>query len=480
MKPNTKQNKLKKSINFKKLTNVVLIFVFLFAFVTPGFADEPNSVCQITCPPNMNVVTAEGLCDVVVNYPPLTVTGDCMGINYYPPDGSSFHVGTTPVTITSNSGQLCTLQVIVTATPISGGIIHGPDNVCRGTSVTYCRAPVQGAVSYSWQLPAGVTGSSTTNCITVTIGPNFTSGTLFGTATSGCSSSTVAAKLMDVALTKPAKPADIHLGGGSVCAGSSPFFCCTFVPGAEEYIYTIDGNGQNAPLTFGQQISSCIRVNIPAGYNNKQQIKVKTINCMGQSAETKLDIKAANVPNMPGNITGPASVCKSQLGFYSISNVTSASQYNWSVTNDVHISGGQGTTNLALDFFSASSNSTLLSVTSENGCGISAPRTKMIAINTACREASDLSNGETLIDLDATVYPNPTTGRVTIQFTSTNDSDYKLNVYDMMGRIVFKTDVAATEGLNQLDFDLSSLSKQVYLLRLENASGSRTIRLGVE
>jgi hypothetical protein len=478
MEPNTKQNKFKQSIQFEKLIGLKLMIILFFAFTKTGFANAP-STCDITCPSDTTVATDEGLCDINVNFSPVIVSGACFGLTYSPLDGSSFHAGTTQVTVTSGSGQTCTFNVNVEATPISGGILHGPDNVCRGTSVTYFRNPVQGAVSYSWQLPAGVTGSSTTNSITVTIGPNFTSGTLFGRAHSGCGSITIAAKLLDVALTKPGKSADIH-PGAPVCAGSSPFFCCTFVPGTEEYIYTIDGNGGNSPLTLGQQIGTCITVNIPAGYNNKQQLKVRGVNCMGQGAETKLDIKTTAIPNMPGNITGPANVCHSQLGFYSVNNVAGANQYNWSVTNGVYISGGQGTMNLALDFLSSTASSALLSVAAENGCGISAPRTKMIAINTACREASEMSNEETLVDLDATVYPNPTSGRVTLQFTSANDSKHTLNVYDMTGRIVFTRDVGVTEGLNQFDLDLSSLAKQVYLVRVGNERGNSTIRLGVE
>jgi hypothetical protein len=438
-----------------------------------------RNVCSITCPSNVQVATAQGLCDVVVNYPPVITSGPCSGISLLPADGSSFHVGTTPVTVTSSTGQTCSFDVTVNHTPISISQISGPNNVCRGTSITYCVQPVQGAVSYNWTIPAGATGSSSTNCITLTFGGNFISGTLIVTAFSGCNTGASAAKLLDVALTKPAKPAGIT-PGGPVCAGSSQFFCAGFIPGAEQYIFTIGGNGGTAPLTFGTQINSCITLNIPAGYNNKQQLKVRTVNCMGTSDELKYDIKVLDPSNMPGNISGPASVCKSQLGFYSISNVNNALTYNWSVSNGVYISGGQGTTNLALDYIASTANSALLSVTAQNGCGISAPRTKLININTSCREAADEYQADNIISLDAKAFPNPTSGKVTLEYTAAETSGFSLKLYDMTGRIVFSREITATEGLNTEELNFENLAKQIYLLRLENGNESRTIRIAVE
>jgi len=280
-------------------------------------------------------------------------------------------------------------------------------------------------------------------------------------------------------LTKPAKPATIN-PGGPICAGTSQFFCASFVPGTENYIFSIGGNGQNAPLTLGQQIGSCITVNIPSGYNNKQELKVIAVNCKGQSNETKLAIKVLDPPSMPGNITGPAAVCHSQLGFYSISNVNSATQYNWSVTNNVWIAGGQGTNSLALDFTSATSTPAVLSVSAQNGCGISAPRTKTISINNSCREESDIISDNAFSKADLKAYPNPTSGKITLEFNSALRSIYSVKLFDITGRIIMSRELTSIEGLNQIDFDFSELPKQIYLLRVEGENLNQTIKVGVE
>jgi gliding motility-associated-like protein len=48
--------------------------------------------------------------------------------------------------------------------------INGPDTICHNTAITYSVPPVDGAEGYSWILPSGWSGSSTTEQITVTTG----------------------------------------------------------------------------------------------------------------------------------------------------------------------------------------------------------------------------------------------------------------------------------------------------------------------
>ncbi|WP_344827138.1 SBBP repeat-containing protein [Rurimicrobium arvi] len=48
--------------------------------------------------------------------------------------------------------------------------VTGNDTVCRGLTYTYSVAALPGAVSYTWTLPSGWSGSSTTNSISVTAG----------------------------------------------------------------------------------------------------------------------------------------------------------------------------------------------------------------------------------------------------------------------------------------------------------------------
>ena len=69
------------------------------------------------------------------------------------------------------------------------------------------------------------------------------------------------------------------------------------------------------------------------------------------------------------------------------------------------------------------------------------------------------------------LYPNPTNGLVTVDFASGVEENITFNVMDVSGKIVFSNTVAANEGSNRVNIDLSSLESGVYLTTLSNANG---------
>ncbi len=72
---------------------------------------------------------------------------------------------------------LLLFRVLVNHLPGCGATITGPTTVCRGDSlVTYSVSEIPNATSYNWILPEGVTGTSTTNSITVSFGQSAVSG----------------------------------------------------------------------------------------------------------------------------------------------------------------------------------------------------------------------------------------------------------------------------------------------------------------
>ena len=75
-------------------------------------------------------------------------------------------------------------NVCASPPPATPSTISGATDVCPGTSNTYSVTPVSGATSYTWTLPIGWIGTSTTNSITVT--SYSTSGFISVTANNGC------------------------------------------------------------------------------------------------------------------------------------------------------------------------------------------------------------------------------------------------------------------------------------------------------
>jgi hypothetical protein len=418
------------------------------------------------------------------------------GYSYVWKNASNFVVGTTgvvgglaggtySVTVTDANGCTTTSTAFVSTIggpPATPGTITGPAGVCKGqNSITFCVTPVAGANSYIWTLPNGMTGVSTGNCITVNVSTQFTGGLLCVKAQNNCGGSGISCKGIVVYTVKPAKPSAITGPPGPLCAGTTATYCVATVPNTTSYNWAIGGNGGSAPLTIiNGQGTTCVTINIPAGYNSTQELKVKAQNCKGLSDEQKLKITVIPIPAMPASITGPATICKSAIGFYSISSVVNASTYNWSITNSVWIAGGQGTTSLALDFISSVGTQAVLSVTAGNICGISAPRTKVIKINN-CKESSYMTtSGTGDAQMDVNVYPNPTSGNVNIDFISAAETNCLLKLTDLTGKLVMQRELKSVTGENHQELNTDGIAKGAYMLILDTGDGHSVTRLFVE
>jgi hypothetical protein len=84
------------------------------------------------------------------------------------------------------------------------------------------------------------------------------------------------------------------------------------------------------------------------------------------------------VPANAGPITGPLSVCAGSTVNYSISTVSGATSYSWSVPGGAVINSGQGTTSISVTFGSTSGT---VSVTPNNSCGSGAAANLSVTVN---------------------------------------------------------------------------------------------------
>jgi len=85
-------------------------------------------------------------------------------------------------------GQRINLSGVLCGNVSTPGAISGTQTILAGSSNTYSVAAVVGATSYTWTLPSGWTGTSTTNSITAI--SNGTSGSVSVTASNACGTST--------------------------------------------------------------------------------------------------------------------------------------------------------------------------------------------------------------------------------------------------------------------------------------------------
>jgi len=123
------------------------------------------------------------------------------------------------------------------AAPTQPGAISGTTSLCSGLGATYSVALVGGATSYSWILPGGWSGSSTTNTISATSG---NTGIFTVTANNACGSS------LQQSLSVTVNPTPtISVNSGSICNGQT----FTMTPsGGNTYTFQ-GGNAVVSPTT---------------------------------------------------------------------------------------------------------------------------------------------------------------------------------------------------------------------------------------
>nr|AUN35599.1 putative internalin [uncultured bacterium] len=285
---------------------------------------------------------------------------------------------------TCGAGTARTLAVSTTATAAQPGNITGNAAVCSGTAQTYSVAAVSGATSYTWTLPSGWSGSSTTNSISTTSGA--AGGTISVKANNNCGSGTARTMTLSITAASPAQPGSIT-GSSTVCPGSSQTYSIAAVSGASSYSWTLPSGWSGSSTTNS--------INVTAG-STAGNISVQALNGCGTSTARTLAVGiGGSSPAAPDAITvtgGSANICTGDSRIYSVTSVAGLT-YNWVAPAGANITSGQGTNSVTLSFTAAFSSPGTLSVTVSNSCGTSAAKTISITKSTIARPGSITVSG---------------------------------------------------------------------------------------
>ncbi len=420
-------------------------------------------------------------------------TGGTPGYSYsWMPGGQSTSTinGLTPgiynVIVTDSRG--CTFSAVTSVSsggtiPPAPSIINGAGGACRGGCSVFTIDPIPGAVSYEWLLPTGATGSSSGTSITICFNTKFIGGFICARALNQCGAGAWGCKGVVLYTSRPAKPGAIYTFS-NVCSAGIQTFCIPTVLNADSYLWTIEGVGANPITIVSGQGSPCVDVNVPVGYNNIQKLRVVAVNCKGISDYVRTDVKVLSLLAMPGAISGPTSVCKSQTKSYSITAITGATSYFWSVTGGATITSGQGTRSISVKYTTATTTAAVLSVSAVNPCGNSPARNLNIAVSLTCKTSANEEMTEENLNVDIaslSVYPNPTHGQVSIEFNSDQSAEYMIKIINISGQVIVAENFHATEGINKTDIDLTMFSKGLYFLNIiGNDGASKTVKVIIE
>lgn len=287
------------------------------------------------------------------------------------------------------------------ATPPSPTAISGAITVCQGASVVYSVAPVAGATSYTWTLPGGWTGTSTSNTILVTAGAN--SGQIAVASGNCCGSSQPSTQ--DVTVS-PAPVVSISATQFTICNGNST---------------TLSGNGASTYTWNTSAISPSITVSPSVSTN----YTLTGENSFGCSSTTVANVVVTNNTLPTILINGSGTSCSGQTVNIA---ANGASTYTWEpgMLNGFFVSVSPTVTTVYT-----------VTGTDANGCYNSSTYTQSVSACTGIQQQS-ASN------LQIEIFPNPNNGNFTVNLKVITERT-QLEIYNSIGQLVLAKKLQAKQ-----------------------------------
>ena len=163
-------------------------------------------------------------------------------------------------------------------------------------------------------------------------------------------------------------PANITANPTTFCAGASVTFTATAVTNATSYDWTVP-----AGWTINSTSSNTMTATVGA---TAGLVSAKAVNCYGEGVQRSVNFTPVVIPNTPSTITGNTNVCIGESTTYSVTSVSGATSYTWTLP-----SGWTGTSTTNSITVTPSATSGTISVTANNTCGSSTPQTLAVTVN---------------------------------------------------------------------------------------------------
>ncbi|MDP3929514.1 MAG: SBBP repeat-containing protein [Bacteroidota bacterium] len=258
------------------------------------------------------------------------------------------------------SSVVRTLSVNVNLTPQIGSI-SGLTNTCAGANQNYSVSATN-AVSYTWTLPSGWTGSSSTNIINITF--NEVADTLRVIANGGGGCNSVQQKRFINVQTSPPQP--IISGLTQVCSSQFEIYRVSKLSSISSYTWTVPSGWDMSPSN-GISADTIMLIRPTNGLAGSITVKATSSNgCVGADRIMNIPVISTVIPSAPAAIMGDNAFCKDVNKTYSIQAVGGATGYNWTIPSGWSIVSGQNTTNLTV--LPSSNTGTIQVQTVQGGC----------------------------------------------------------------------------------------------------------------
>jgi hypothetical protein len=303
--------------------------------------------------------------------------------------------------------------------------ISGTLAVCGGTTQTYSVTNDPVATSYTWTLPSGWSGTSTTNSISATVGT--TGGTITVVANGSCGNSSSQTINVTVSNGIPSQQVTIN-GNLTVCANANQTYTTPSNPNATSYTWTLPSGWSGTSTTNS--------INATVGTTGGT-VTVTANNTCGSSTPQTATINVTNIDNTV-DLTG-LTLTANQAG----------ATYQWLDCNNGN-TPISGETNQS---FTPAANGNYAVEITLNGC----------METSSCTVVNSVGITETSAD-NLTIFPNPGNGIYTISNIS-SQGNIRIKIYTAEGKIIFQE---SSFSETDITVDISSHPQGVYLLEIDN------------
>lgn len=418
--------------------------------------------------------------------------GGTTAVNTYTPASSTVY--TVTGTISGCSSQR-TASVTVNALPIVS--ITGGSSICPGGSAALTAA---GANTYTWSTSATTTSISVSPTITTTY-------TVTGTAATGCTNTAVRTVTVN-----PLPTINVSTSSSVICVGqtanlnASGASTYTWMPGTLVGAAVVANPTVNTTYTVtGTSAAGCTNTAVRSVTVNPlptvNATASNSVICAGQS--TTLTASGASTYTWnPGGVTGsPIVVNPVATTVYTVIGVNTGGCSNTAVrtitvntlptinttSSSTLICTGQtatlsatgaatytwnpgGATGASTAVSPTTSTTYSVTGTGANGCNNTAMYTLSVS---ACTGIEQVVNAG-----GYTVFPNPTTGKLNIEYNVTKNTIIHAEVVDALGKLVAKQTLSFNANENTQSINMASLPNGMYFVNLTNSENkSQTIRI---
>jgi uncharacterized protein (TIGR02145 family) len=279
------------------------------------------------------------------------------------------------VEVTDNNGCKArdTIIISIDSLPQTNGSIIGAPSVCQGQNgAVFSVNPFPFTATYSWTLPTGATGASTTNSISLDFNITAASDTIQVRGHNTCGfGPQIKLPVIVNPLPGPANPVT---GPPGMCAGQTgSVFSVLPIADATSYTWSfpagvsiVSGNGTNT-VTVAASLAAV-----------SGNITVMGTNACGNGSPSSFPLTIYTLP-VPG-ITGPATVCQNSTQIYSTE--TGMSAYSWNIPPAGIIQSGAGTNSITILWTTTGTFTISVSYTDSHNCSALTPTNYTVTVTT--------------------------------------------------------------------------------------------------